>query len=135
MSNLDKDIEILKSIVKVHKDFLKGCNKETISEKEIQAIENVLWALNGKDCVIETQSHNEEVLEKYIAKLEEELKTYKKIVDNAQEQIELAERTYDIEELNPYARGMYDAFKMVIDWARKEVTDTNVGELGKEVEK
>lgn len=39
---METDIEVLESIVKVHNDFLKGCNNETINEKEIQAIENVL---------------------------------------------------------------------------------------------
>ena len=38
----DEDIKLLKSIVKVHNTFLKGCKKETITEREIQAIENLL---------------------------------------------------------------------------------------------
>lgn len=38
----DGDIKLLKSIVKVHNTFLKGCKKETITEREIQAIENLL---------------------------------------------------------------------------------------------
>lgn len=42
MSNIEKDIEKLESIVKVHNDFLKGVKKETISEREIKALENVL---------------------------------------------------------------------------------------------
>ena len=39
---MEEDLKILESIVKVHNDFLKGCNKEIISEKEIQALENLL---------------------------------------------------------------------------------------------
>ena len=39
---LYEDVEVLKSIVKVHNDFLKGSGKETISEREIQAIEHIL---------------------------------------------------------------------------------------------
>lgn len=42
MSNIEKDIEKLESIVKVHNDFLKGVKKETINEREIKALENVL---------------------------------------------------------------------------------------------
>lgn len=42
MSNIEKDIEKLESIVKVHNDFLKGVKKETINEREIKAIENIL---------------------------------------------------------------------------------------------
>lgn len=37
-----EDLKVLKSIVKVHNDFLKGSGKETISEREIQAIEHIL---------------------------------------------------------------------------------------------
>lgn len=42
MSNIEDDIEILESIVKVHNDFLQGVNKESINEKEIRALERVL---------------------------------------------------------------------------------------------
>ena len=38
----EEAIKKLNSIVKVHKDFLKGCKEEKISEKEIEAIETVL---------------------------------------------------------------------------------------------
>ena len=37
-----EDIKILESIVKVHNKFLKGCKKETISDKEIQALEHLI---------------------------------------------------------------------------------------------
>lgn len=42
MSNIEDDIEILESIVKVHNDFLQGVNKESINEKEIRALEHLL---------------------------------------------------------------------------------------------
>ena len=93
MSDLDKDIEIVKEVqaifehLKIH-GWVKDITKEVDIDKVIQAIEKVLWALNGKDCVIETQSHNEEVLEKYIAKLEQELETYKKIAYKLAEEID-----------------------------------------------
>lgn len=42
MSNIEDDVEILESIVKVHNDFLQGVNKESINEKEIRALEHLL---------------------------------------------------------------------------------------------
>lgn len=39
---IEKAIEKLNSIVKVHNRFLKGCKEEKISEKEIEALETVL---------------------------------------------------------------------------------------------
>ena len=42
VANIEDDIEILESIVKVHNDFLQGVNKESINEKEIRALERVL---------------------------------------------------------------------------------------------
>lgn len=42
VGNIEDDIEILESIVKVHNDFLQGVNKESINEKEIRALERVL---------------------------------------------------------------------------------------------
>ena len=42
VANIEDDIEILESIVKVHNDFLQGVNKESINEKEIRALEHLL---------------------------------------------------------------------------------------------
>ena len=83
-------------------------------------------ALNGKDCVIETQSHNEEVLEKYIAKLEQELETYKKIAYKLAEEIDNYD-TYN--ENEKYCQFVYGfcilkdkkCVDCIIEWARKEV--------------
>lgn len=56
MSNIDKDIEIIKGTVKVHNDFLKGCDNQIISEKEIKALENVLSELEKKENIIKLMS-------------------------------------------------------------------------------
>lgn len=57
---METDIEVLESIVKVHNDFLKGCNNETINEKEIQAIENVL------NRVKELEEQNKQLTDAYL---------------------------------------------------------------------
>lgn len=57
---MNEDIEILESIVKVHNDFLKGCNNETINEKEIQAIENLL------NRVKELEEQNKQLTDAYL---------------------------------------------------------------------
>lgn len=85
---METDIEVLESIVKVHNDFLKGCNNETINEKEIQAIENVLNRIkeleeeNKKltyDYLIQKDLINAEFLSDYVGKnkIREKIKYYK----------------------------------------------------------
>lgn len=132
MNNLDKDIE-----------YLKGYKYDNEVK---QAIENVLWALKGKDCVIETQSHNEEVLGEYIAKLEKELEkkeleikvntsnlallndnnnklkseldTYKKIAELLAENIDKWGMCFG-------GACIENCKQHIIDWARKEVENGN----------
>lgn len=126
MSDLDKDIEILKELAKVKfdKQLLKSISiiKEQdevylLNIQERQAIENVLWALNGKDCIIETQAHNEEVLEKYIAKLEQELKIYKKIAEKFAEHIDFCPNNFEITKCEDYKNN---CTKCRLEYARKE---------------
>lgn len=38
----EEDIKILESIVKVNKDFLQDVEKQSINQREIQALENIL---------------------------------------------------------------------------------------------
>ena len=121
---IDKDIEILKEVQAIFEHlknhgWVKDITKEVDIDKVIQAIENVLWALNGKDCVIETQSHNEEVLEEYIAKLEKELKTYKKIAEKMVEDIKIYDG--DMENLGYYAEFKNCSNKEIIEIYKKEV--------------
>ena len=136
MSDLDKDIEIVKEVqaifehLKIH-GWVKDITKEVDIDKVIQAIEKVLWALNGKDCVIETQSHNEEVLEEYIAKLEQELETYKKIAEKLAEKL-----TYERGRKQDYMfcidiceenwcdnKNCNQCMENIIEWARNEVEE------------
>ena len=80
--NIDKDIEILKEFKETgFATLMIKYDKDRIQANTMvkTALENVLKALEGKDCVIETLQHNEEVNEKMIRKLEQELETHKKM--------------------------------------------------------
>ena len=72
MSNIEKDIEKLESIVKVHNDFLKGVKKETINEREIKAIENVLAERKqDKERIKELEEQNKELMDEYHKRVQE----------------------------------------------------------------
>ena len=120
MSN--KDIEILKEFIKNYNEVQEKYKDDEIQaeierscyfeEVPAQAIENVLKALEGKDCVIETQAHNEEVYEELVEKLEKELETYKKIA------YFLGARYW----LKDYeCADRFEKLEDVLSWARKEV--------------
>lgn len=60
-----EDLKVLKSIVKVHNDFLKGSGKETISEREIQAIEHILSEREqDKERIKELEEKNKKLVQK-----------------------------------------------------------------------
>lgn len=127
MSNINKDIHMLKSYAGMTHKLTDNQGRPKLD----QAIENVLWALNGKDCIIETQSHNEEVLEEYIAKLEKELKTHKKMTEY------FAVKLYDLanekmkeeytttQECYEHAKLRDICVRDMINSARKEVENGN----------
>ena len=131
--DIDKDIDILKEVQAIFEHlknhgWVKDITKEVDIDKVIQAIEKVLWALKGKDCVIETQSHNEEVLEEYIAKLEKELETYKKIAEKLAETMNNNDIDEDIckqmgkrKDCTLFDQGKEECIKCILEWARKEV--------------
>ena len=60
----EEAIKRLNSIIKVHNYFLKDCKRETISEKEIQAIDTALKALEKKDRQLEERTNRIRNLEK-----------------------------------------------------------------------
>ena len=122
MKNIDEDIKIVKKIIEDEKDVVEHFKKDTFSnypieesENEIQALENVLKALEGKDCVIETQAHNEEVYEERITKLEKELETYKKIAKKLAEELKWLPIGDDATDFI-----LFKKVEEAIDWARKE---------------
>ena len=111
--NIDKDIEIVKGIKRT--SLTGGFDKQTI---RLNAISNILKALEGKDCVIETQAHNEDVYEELVEKLEKELETYKKIAEKLAEYI--AEKSNFCANKCCMNEECHDN-DCIIDWARKEV--------------
>ena len=41
-NSIEEDIKILKSIIKINNDYLKGVENQTINQKEIKALEHIL---------------------------------------------------------------------------------------------
>lgn len=83
MSNKDieEDIKIANSIVKVNNDYLKDIEKQTINQREIQAIENILA---DREKRIEDIQRLQETLDKSDAnnvKLEKEVKKFKNMYE------------------------------------------------------
>ena len=94
----DEDIKLLKSIVKVHNIFLKGCKKETITAREIQAIENLLK--ENEELKIKIQFINKNNLDDLYEKALEKTMT-KFLNDNIEKDfIPVAKIKEKIEEVN-----------------------------------
>lgn len=88
MSNIEKDIEKLESIVKVHNDFLKGVKKETISEREIKALENALAERKqDKERIKELEIKFKEYMKQFIPKqkITDEIEKLNKEIKNGDE--------------------------------------------------
>lgn len=132
--NIDKDIERVKSIVKVHNDFLKGCNDQKISENEIHAIENVLKELEKKDIEIsrlkDELDYDHKEYKRMSRDTKKELETYKKMAEKLAEYITITDINEDVicdsvpEEICEQ-RAIGDCKQCIIDWARKEVENEN----------
>lgn len=72
VGSIEEDIKILKSIIKVHNDFFPESNKETINEKEIKALNNLINDYKRQKQINEEhQKINGELREK-VKELEEE---------------------------------------------------------------
>lgn len=41
-NSIEEDIKILESIIKINNDYLKGIENQTINQKEIKALQNIL---------------------------------------------------------------------------------------------
>ena len=146
--NIDKDIKDLNKYISFSKkseNFSHNTDYEW--HKELgEKIENILKALEGKDCVIETQAHNEEVYEELVEKLEKELENKDKQIaleikgrdilvnlnDNLKSELETykkieekinQKRHYCLEIPEEHCRKYptSECGKCIIDWARKEV--------------
>ena len=73
---IEKAIEKLNSIVKVHNRFFKGCKEEKISEKEIEAIETVLGYVKELEEKIKNFYEGEIYTCKQLKNIEENQKKY-----------------------------------------------------------
>ena len=156
MNNLNKDIEILKEVQAIFEHlknhgWVKDITKEVDIDKVIQAIEKVLWALNGKDCVIETQSHNKELkwefygkdkiiigtaiftLEELQSAVNNKFKRDKEKIKKQDKELEtykkiaekLAEEWFDFDKLFMIRGKDIHSAKQLLDLARKEVENGN----------
>ena len=88
-NSIEEDIKILKSIIKINNDYLKGVENQTINQKEIKALEHIL-------------SDYKRVL-KENAELKNKLKEKDKIIDLMAEEI-----SKNITNTCPFADYNYD---------------------------
>ena len=99
VGNIEEDIEILNSIVKVNKDFLSNIENQTINQKEIKALEHLLSDYTRQKQINEEhQKINGELREKV-----KELEKESKILEFQNKQIE----NY-AEELKKYNKAVSD---------------------------
>lgn len=76
MSNeidIEEDIEIANAIVKVNKDYLKDVENQTISQREIEAIENILVDRERLKEDIKLQEDNYQMLSESVSDIAKEL--------------------------------------------------------------
>ena len=104
MSNIDKDIEILKEKLEILNN--PKLKKTDQLERDLQATEKVLSEL-------ETNKKAVDNLLVKNAELREELETYKKIAYFLGARYWLKDCEYDLDKFNN--------LEQIIDWARKEV--------------
>lgn len=69
-TNIEEDIEILNSIIKVNNDFLKDVENQTINQREIQAIENILA---DRERVLEENKNVKKILKRDIRECKTEI--------------------------------------------------------------
>ena len=77
---MEEDLEILEAIVKVNRDYLKGIENQTINQKEIQALDNLINRVKELEKYEEYYKDMEEVNKKFIAvdKIKEKIEELEK---------------------------------------------------------
>mgnify|MGYP006888342036 CR=1 FL=1 len=115
MSNIEDDIEILESIVKVHNDFLQGVNKESINEKEIRALEHLLSDYKNMKFNYENLIHD-------ISLIAESLNMQE---DSTIEEIALriSEEMYNQQQINEEHQKLNGELRQAINTVEKEKSD------------
>lgn len=88
-NSIEEDVKILESIIKINNDYLKGVENQTINQKEIKALEHILF--DHKRVLKE----NEELLE-----LKVSASAHNRILELEKENKELKTRLDEINKTN-----------------------------------
>lgn len=115
MSNIEDDIEILESIVKVHNDFLQGVNKESINEKEIRALEHLLSDYKNMKFNYENLIHDISLIAESLDMQEDS--TIEEIA------LRLSEEMYNQQQINEEHQKLNGELRQAINTVEKEKSD------------
>ena len=115
MSNIEDDIEILESIVKVHNDFLQGVNKESINEKEIRALERVLLHYKNMKFNYENLIHDISLIAESLDMQEDS--TIEEIA------LRISEEMYNQQQINEEHQKLNGELRQAINTVEKEKSD------------
>lgn len=115
MSNIEDDIEILESIVKVHNDFLQGVNKESINEKEIRALEHLLSDYKNMKFNYENLIHDISLIAESLDMQEDS--TIEEIA------LRISEEMYNQQQINEEHQKLNGELRQAINTVEKEKSD------------
>ena len=149
MSNIEDDIEILESIVKVHNDFLQRVNKESINEKEIRALEHLLSDYKNMKFNYENLIHDisliaesldmqeDSTIEEIALRISEEMYNQQQINEEHQKiNGELREKVKELEEKNKHLSNTSDYETISLECTnleeQLEIANDKIKELEKE---
>ena len=152
VANIEDDIEILESIVKVHNDFLQGVDKESINEKEIRALEHVLLHYKNMQFNYENLIHDisliaesldmqeDSTIEEIAIRISEEMYNQQQINEEHKKlNGELRERVKELEEKNKHLSNVSDYETISLECTnleeQLEIANDKIKELEEELEK
>ena len=115
VANIEDDIEILESIVKVHNDFLQGVNKESINEKEIRALERVLLHYKNMKFNYENLIHDISLIAESLDMQEDS--TIEEIA------LRISEEMYNQQQINEEHQKLNGELRQAINTVEKEKSD------------
>ena len=115
VANIEDDIEILESIVKVHNDFLQGVNKESINEKEIRALERVVLHYKNMKFNYENLIHDISLIAESLDMQEDS--TIEEIA------LRISEEMYNQQQINEEHQKLNGELRQAINTVEKEKSD------------
>lgn len=115
VANIEDDIEILESIVKVHNDFLQGVNKESINEKEIRALEHLLSDYKNMKFNYENLIHDISLIAESLDMQEDS--TIEEIA------LRISEEMYNQQQINEEHQKLNGELRQAINTVEKEKSD------------